>query len=239
MIDSTIGNSSRSGDAATYARVVDGAMNTLFGLADTSASELLLVRHGEPDIEGANHSDDAPLSEHGLCQAIALAMRLRGTDLDAIYTSNARAARETADALAASRDLTVIQATQLRGITLNPRHLNGSADDLQKLEAEVCLRFINNPRWDSLRGAEPTRMFRHRVVQAIEAIVSRHLQKRVLIVTHQSVINAYLSMVLGIERDMFFQPQFTSISTVRIARDLYAVQSLNDCSHLLPGFAAK
>ncbi len=50
--------------------------------------------------------------------------------------------------------------------------------------------------------------------------------------THQANINAYLSMVLGVERDMFFRAEFTSISTVRILRDLYGVQGLNDYSHL-------
>jgi hypothetical protein len=36
----------------------------------------------------------------------------------------------------------------------------------------------------------------------------------------------------GIERDMFFSPEFTSISTVRILRDRYGVHGLNDHAHL-------
>ena len=51
-------------------------------------------------------------------------------------------------------------------------------------------------------------------------------------VTNQAAINGYLSMVLGIERDMFFQPEFASVSTVRASRDLYAVRAVNDCAHL-------
>jgi broad specificity phosphatase PhoE len=56
----------------------------------------------------------------------------------------------------------------------------------------------------------------------------------VIIVAHGGVINAYLSMVLDIPRDMFFLPGHTSISTVLVHDNLYAVKNLNDVSHL-PG----
>jgi hypothetical protein len=61
---------------------------------------------------------------------------------------------------------------------------------------------------------------------------SRHEGQRVAVITHPPIINAYLSMVLGIERDMFFQPEFTSVSTVRVLNDLYAVRGINDYAHL-------
>jgi broad specificity phosphatase PhoE len=55
----------------------------------------------------------------------------------------------------------------------------------------------------------------------------------VVVVTHGSLINAYLSMVLDIPRDYFFEPDHASISTVRSHRDLYAVRAINDTAHLL------
>jgi hypothetical protein len=48
-----------------------------------------------------------------------------------------------------------------------------------------------------------------------------------VVVTDTSVINAYLSMVLDIPRDLFFQPGPASISCVRIKGDAYAVRYLN------------
>jgi len=224
-----------------YSRAVDGALDALFGLNDGAATELLFVRHGEPAYSAAEKHghDDPSLSERGRFQTIRLAMRMRRIDVEAVYTSTARAAIETATLVAASRDLPVVRAPQLRDIALHPAALNGSANDRRKLQAEVRVQLINRPRWDALRGVEPTRQFRHRIVQAIEAIAARHPGSRVVVVTHQPVINAYISMVLGIERDMFFQPEFTSISAVRILRDLYAVQSINDQAHLLPTFAPR
>ena len=101
------------------------------------------------------------------------------------------------------------------------------------------MRFANNPRWNALRSVEPTRPFRHRTIQAIEAIASRSEGRRAVIVTHEPNINAYLSMVLGIDRHMFFPAEFTSISTVRILRDLYRVQGINDYAHLVNGLVTK
>jgi probable phosphoglycerate mutase len=201
-------------------------MDALFTLNDSAATEILLVRHGEPDY------DREALSTHGLAQAGRLADRLRLTDLDAVYTSTTRVAVETAALLAEGRGFEVIKAPELRDLELNPAALNGQLSDPQKLAAELSIRFINNPRWDALRGFESTRMFRHRIVQSIESIISRHPGQRVAIVTNQAAINAYLSMVLGIERDMFFQPEFASVSTVRVLKDLYAVRAINDCGHL-------
>jgi probable phosphoglycerate mutase len=199
------------------------------------------VRNAEPDyaVAATGSVGEPPLSELGRCQAMRLAMRLRGMDIDAVYSSTTRAAVETATLVAAARDLQVVRVPELRDLELNPLALNGTAGDRQKLEAELCVRFINNPRWDSLRGVEPTRGFRHRTIQAIEAVASNSSRARAVIVTQQANINAYLSMVLGIERDMFFPAEFTSISTVRILGDLYGVQGINDYSHLLSDFAAK
>ena len=53
--------------------------------------------------------------------------------------------------------------------------------------------------------------------------------------THSSVINAYLSMILGIPRDEFFAPEYTSISVVRWSEDRYGPRSLNDVAHLSYG----
>ncbi len=140
--------------------------------------------------------------------------------------------------VAAAKDMPMIRAPQLGGVACTRNALSKETDH-QKLVADMTIRFMNNPRWDALRPFEPSRQFRHRAVQTVEAIVSRHPGQRIVLVTHEAVMNAYMSMVLGIERDMFYLPQHTSMSTVRVLRDLYGVQNLNDCSHLMKTFAPK
>ncbi len=73
----------------------------------------------------------------------------------------------------------------------------------------------------------------------VEGIVAAHPGQRVVVVTHAGAINAYLSMVLDIDRDMFFFPEHASVSSVRVMRDLYSVRDINDRAHLLPSFAPR
>jgi hypothetical protein len=46
------------------------------------------------------------------------------------------------------------------------------------------------------------------------------------------VINAFLSMLWDVPRDLFFAPDHASMSVVRAQGDLQAVRRLNDTSHL-------
>ena len=86
-------------------------------------------------------------------------------------------------------------------------------------------------------GYEPSERFRLRVAYAMEAIVAAHPGQRLAVVTHGGVINAYLSMVLDVPRDMFFLAENTSISVVRAVGGFYSIGYLNDASHLQPAFA--
>ncbi|MDO8615184.1 MAG: histidine phosphatase family protein [Dehalococcoidia bacterium] len=222
---------------AVYSVAVDEALEHLFGLADTATTELVLVRHAEPDHNRALRAGgafDPALSERGRCQAMRLAMRLRPADIAAIYTSTARAAVETAAVVAAAKDMPMIRAPQLRDPAVHGCAARAKESDPQRLVAEATVRFLNRPRWDALPGLERSKQFRHRVVQALEGVVSHHSGKTVVVVTHQGVINAYLSMILDIPRDVFFLPDYTSLSVVRILSDRYGVRHLNDTAHLLP-----
>jgi broad specificity phosphatase PhoE len=213
---------------------LDKAFGRLFALEGVEATELYLVRHGQTDYEAARDGDDPtdpPLTNAGRAQAMRLAMRLRDLPIDALYASTMRRALETAAYIAASRDLPIERADALREVRFDPTFARAAGTN-GALSAELAQRFLLSPKWDALPGFEPSRQFRSRVIQAIEAIVARHPGQRVVVVAHGGVINAYLSMVLGIQRDMFFLPTHTSVSSVRVLHDMYAVRSLNDATHL-------
>ncbi len=225
--------------SAAWPQALGEAFNRLFRLQTAETTELILVRHAEPDYRaGRNGKDpfDPPLTERGRWQAMRLAMRLRPLAIDAIYVSTMRRTLETAVFIAAAKDLPMIRMHQLREINLDFSALNGAAADVGKLAAEVAIRFLNNPRWDALPGFEPSHQFRQRVMCAMEGILADHPGQRVVVVTHGGVINAYLGMILDRPRDLFFLPEHASISVVRRWRDLSAVQGLNDFAHLLPTF---
>ncbi len=205
----------------------------LVTLNDEDAAEMMLVRHAE--MAGCHYPLDefdrgARLSRNGVEQARRLAGRLQSLWVEHIYFAPEQATEETAAIIS---DITRRPAScvpDLRDVAfgLQPDDAAQSLCD----GASTAERFITQPRWDSLPGFERSRAFRLRVVLALESLFARHPGRRIVVVTHESVINAYVSMVLDIPRDYFFHPEHASVSTVRTLNDLYAVRALNDTAHL-------
>ena len=192
------------------------------GWTTKTPASLILARHARP----ATRFDGEPpadplLSCEGLEQAERLAERLGSLWVDAVYTAPERRAFQTAKIIAdfTQRPLRTLEA--LAEIDFADQFASGYRE-----------RFAAHPRWESLPGFADGKAFRRRIVQAIEAILAAHPARRVVVVTHGSAINAYLSMLLAVPRDLFFAPDHASISVVRHERDSYAVRSLNDTSHL-------
>ena len=95
---------------------------------------LLLARHGETDWNRARRWQghaDRPLTDRGRAQAAALGDRLANIALDAVYSSDLRRARETAEAVALPHGLDVIELPELREVDV------GSWEGLTRAEAEA------------------------------------------------------------------------------------------------------
>ena len=81
--------------------------------------KLILIRHGRTDwnVQGrVQGRTDIPLDETGLRQAAAVARRLSGIRLNAIYTSPLRRAHDTAKAVAAFHDCDIYVSEKLTEI---------------------------------------------------------------------------------------------------------------------------
>lgn len=153
-------------------------------------TSLILIRHGETDWNVAGRwqgQADVPLNERGHRQAQALAERLAGTALAAIYASDLLRARETAAALAQVTGLPVLLDPRLREIH------QGACQGLSI--AEIRARFS---AWLQARDADPLRVgapggelpvvAQQRVVAALDEIAARHPQETVAVVAHGFVL---------------------------------------------------
>jgi broad specificity phosphatase PhoE len=149
---------------------------------------LLLVRHGETDwnrelrIQG---SSDTELNERGREQARELASELRDVDLDAVYSSDLRRARETAELATAGRGLDVRLDPGLRERSF------GSWEGLTR--SEVAERFPDLEHHDGETDEE----VRDRVLAAVHRIVAGHPGEEVLVVSHGGALNALWHHALG------------------------------------------
>jgi broad specificity phosphatase PhoE len=220
--------------SATIRSRIETELSEIVSLNDEDAAELMLVRHAEP--AGCYQPLDefdrgARLSRRGVDQARRLARRLESLWVERIYFAPEQATEETATILQDILRCPAACIPDLRDIGFGLR----LEDDGSALcdGASAAESFIARPRWDALPGFEGSRAFRLRVVLALESLLSKHPGRRIVVVTHSSLINAYLSMVLDIPRDVFFNPEPSSVSIVRSHNDLYAVRAVNDTAHLL------
>jgi broad specificity phosphatase PhoE len=166
---------------------------------DVRVTTLLLARHGETDWNRARRWQghaDRPLTDRGRAQATALAERLADIELDAVYSSDLRRARETAEAVARAQGLAVVELPELREVDV------GSWEGLTRDEAEA--RFPDGFRrwraggtgWDD---GETYAEMSTRVLAAVERIANEHEGGRILVVSHGGPIRAIHGAALGMD----------------------------------------
>jgi 2,3-bisphosphoglycerate-dependent phosphoglycerate mutase len=193
--------------------------------------EIILVRHALPvRIELETGIADPELSTEGHEQSKKMAAYLACENIDAVYASPLRRARETAQPLIEQLG---IQYEICEGVAEFDRNSN------EYVPAEE-LRATNDPRWQKMmkgewdETADSPEVFRDRVISSINELVERHPGEKVAVVCHGGVINQYLAYVLGISTQMgFFYPQYTSIHRVAASRSgAKSIVSINESSHL-------
>ncbi|HSO02081.1 MAG TPA: histidine phosphatase family protein [Gaiellaceae bacterium] len=148
---------------------------------------LLLARHGETDwnrelrIQG---SSDIELNELGRRQAHALAQELEHVELDAVYASDLRRARATAEAVAAFHGLEVRLDARLR---------ERSFGSWEGLTREDIAALPEGSRHDGESDDE----VRERVLEAVQAIADAHPGEQVLVVAHGGALNTLWHHAVG------------------------------------------
>ncbi len=197
--------------------------------------DLVLVRHAEPvrltmaDTGGT--PADPSLTDRGRDQAARLAEWLARESFDALYTSSKARAIETAAPVAAKLGLDPV---------IDDGWLEYDARSHDYIPMEE-MRATKDPRlaamysgdWSSFGDADPD-VFRIQVAEALERTIAKHGGERVLVVCHGGVINVALALVLGLERDLWFEPDYTSISRVVASRGgVRSVVAVNETGHLV------
>lgn len=192
--------------------------------------DLIFVRHAEPvRIESAEGPADPSLTERGRRQAEAVAAWLADEQIDAVYSSSLKRAMETAEIIAARHGLDVRVEQDIREYDagLN-RYIPYEEMKANRDEHWIALA---EDRLEDLvpEGAQ----FRKRVSTAVEGIIGAHPGQRVIAVAHGGAINVALAEVLGLQRDLWVEVEYASISRVAASRQgARSIVSVNETGHL-------
>jgi len=192
--------------------------------------DLVLVRHALPHrIEESDGPADPELTEQGHRQADAVAEWLAAEEWDALYASPLVRAQQTAEHIAKAIGLDIRTSEDIREYDagLNAyipyEELKAARDEHWVAMAEDRLEDL------APEGAE----FRKRVSAAVEEIIANHPGERVIAVAHGGAINVALAEVLGLDRDLWVEAAYASISRIAASRQgARSIVSVNETGHL-------
>jgi probable phosphoglycerate mutase len=197
--------------------------------------DLVLVRHAEPVRVGAGDTGGSPadpgLTERGHDQSARLAAWLAHERFDQLLVTSKRRSLETAAPVADALGLSPV-------VDDGWIEYDAQADHYIPMEE---LRASNDPRfaamvdgrWEEF-GGEPPAEFRVRVATTLDRVIGASAGQRVLVVCHGGVINVALALVLDLDRHLWFDPGYTSISRIVASRHgIRSVAAVNETAHLI------
>lgn len=192
--------------------------------------QLLLVRHGRPDLTGDPEAGDPPLSAEGERQARATAALLAEAGIDRLVASGLRRARATAAPLAERLGLP-LETNDLVGEIDRVCGRYASVETVRQRGPEHWQRFLADPI--GYFGADGER-FRADVLDGFQDLIARG-GTRVAVFTHGFPINILLAHALGFREMTRFIPYYGSITRLGgRALDRLTVLSVNETGHLDP-----
>lgn len=197
---------------------------------------LLLVRHGRTDWNAQMRyqgQTDPPLNDTGRLQVEALSRRLAREEIDALYTSDLRRARETAEAIATPHGLPVRVEPRLRemyfgmweGLTY-PEIQERYPQDLAAWEAD--------PMATSPTAGEGLTQVSARAASVLEEVAGKHQEQVVLFVGHSGILRVLLCLALGLSPALNwkFRMDTASFSELKLYPEGAVLVTLNNISHL-------
>jgi broad specificity phosphatase PhoE len=165
------------------------------------ATRVFLVRHGATVLSAEDRyagSVDVALSDEGRAQARALGARLAGEPLSAAYASPMSRAMDTARLIVASRALDIVPVPELR--ETDHGHWEGKTrDEIGAAYPDEYARWERDPFTFAPSHGETGLQVLGRALPAFLAIVGRHLDGAVLIVSHKATIRLVVGELLGVE----------------------------------------
>ena len=193
-----------------------------------------LVRHGEHVLRGrgvlAGRTPGVGLSATGRAEITAVAERLGGEAVAALYASPLERTRESAEILGARLALPVRFRDDV--IELDFGEWTGLTFDAVR----------QDPRWEAWRscrsmaavpGGESMRAVQQRTVNALAELQRDHRRDTVVVVSHGDVIRAALLYALGMPLDLYARIEIGlgSISTIEFGDRGFCVRQLNTRPH--------
>ncbi len=180
---------------------------------------LLLIRHGETDWNRSGQimgDEPIPLNANGRRQAADLAQWLQAHPLSGIYSSPIARAIQTAEILAASRNLPIVPESRLREIGVG----DWAKRFWRDLDHEpVRLQWYTRPHEARFPNGETLAEVQQRAVAAVNEALDRSSQASLAFVSHGDVLRAIVAHFLSLPLEAMRAFRFDHASVSVLASD--------------------
>jgi len=200
-------------------------------------SRLLLVRHGETELNSAERywgQSDVKLSALGLRQAERLRDRLATEKIDAVYSSDLQRAWATAKTIASRHRQDVITCAELREVNFGK--LEGlNFEEISQLFPEFTTKWkVERSTNLEFPGGESLNQLHNRVSNFVGRLKTHKAEETVLVVAHAGVLRSLICQLMGVELRCIYHIRLdlASLSILETYPAGAILTLLNDVSHL-------
>lgn len=196
------------------------------------SKRLIFVRHGETphNIEGRlmGWSSDVGLTDKGREDAATTAAKLKEYQIDHMYVSDLRRARESGEIIS---QILNMKPTLTHG--LRERNLGIFAEktwaELKTNHAEHFTKFLDHhdPNWNGLEG-ESLQDMHQRFDQFLASLKASHPNQTILMITHSGFLYTILRDYFGFfATESFLEVEHTSVTILDKTKDSYHLTLFN------------
>jgi len=155
-------------------------------------TKIILLRHADTEKDKNLNASEWGLSEFGKKQAVQLLGDTVLQDVDVIYTSTERKSLLTAKPLANKLNLNINQDSNFDEVKRGDTFYSKEEFELEKQKQ------LSDFSYSAFDGESLEKAYL-RFKEGVEAIGTQNEGKTILIVTHGTVLNAYLARTFGFE----------------------------------------
>jgi alpha-ribazole phosphatase/probable phosphoglycerate mutase len=183
-------------------------------------TKIYLIRHGDvSDGEERRYNGhlDIPLTAKGTDQIRRLSVFLADVDLNAVYTSDLRRARVSAEMIAESHGIKPVIEPGLKEYSFGEWE-GMTFTEIEKRYPDAFRAWADNPVAFSPMGGESTINVRNRAVPVFHDIADRHKGENIAIVSHGGIIRIIVCELLGMPLEHLFriEQNFGALNIIEI-----------------------
>jgi phosphoserine phosphatase len=199
-------------------------------------TRFILVRHGQTEwnrVERFRGRADLALDETGRRQAEAAALRLKGEQIAAIYSSPLKRTIETASIIARQLKLPVQPFEGLLDIDFGSWQ-GLSPEEASKQDSQLYKKWLEHPNEVRFPHGESLDIVRQRVVAGVEDVALKHEDQTVALVSHKVVCQVLMCAMIGLDNSHFWQVRqdVNAINIFELRDGSPLVMLVNDTCHL-------